>query len=210
MGAGLAALGGLSLLRDPEPLAKPVKSASFTSGIPDKVGGWTSRPSQQVVLPPQDESNKLYENLETRIYEGPGMTPIMLLIAFSAIQQNDIQVHRPEVCYPASGFPIKWSKPTEISYGAKRIEARELLADRGGLTERILYWVRVGDTFPTSWAEQRLSMALQNLRGRIPDGALVRVSAIENEESPSSDAIMNFIAAFLDTVRAPFRDGVLL
>ena len=210
IGTGLAVAGGLYHLRAPLPLAKPVEQAKFSVSIPEQVAGWTSRRTQEVVLPPQDESNQLYENLETRIYEGEGLPAIMLLIAFSSKQQNDIQVHRPEVCYPASGFPILWTRPTQIRLGVKSLTGRELLADRGGLQERIFYWVRIGHAFPINWWQQRLTMALQNLQGTVPDGALFRVSAIEEPGSPSSGAIMNFIEAFFAKVPPAFKDAILV
>lgn len=210
IGTGLAAAGALYHLRAPVALAKPVEQANFSTSIPKQVAGWTSRKTQEVVLPPQDDSNQLYQNLETRIYEGAGLPAIMLLIAFSNKQQNDIQVHRPEVCYPASGFPILWTRTAQISLASKSLTGRELLADRGGLQERIFYWVRVGNAFPTSWWQQRLTMAVQNLQGTVPDGALFRVSAIEEPDNPSSGAIMNFIEAFVAEVPPAFRDSILL
>jgi EpsI family protein len=210
IGAGLTAAGALAYLRTPVAVGEPFKPASFSDAIPTTVGGWTSRKSAEVVLPPQDDSNKLYENLETRVYEGQGLPAMMLLIAFSSIQQNDIQVHRPEVCYPASGYPIVWSKPIEIGFGSANLAGRELLADRGGLRERIVYWVRVGNAFPTNWAEQRTTMALQNLQGSIPDGALFRVSSIEEPDSSNSAALRQFIEMFLSTVSPSFRQSVLL
>jgi EpsI family protein len=210
IGTGLAAATGLYYVRTPVRLATPVSQESFSAAIPETVGEWTSRKSQQVVLPPQDDSNALYENLETRIYEGAGLPAIMLLIAFSSKQQNDIQVHRPEVCYPASGFPILWSRQTPIDLPSGPVAGRELLAERGGLRERIFYWVRVGNSFPTTWAQQRLTMAVQNLQGEVPDGALFRVSAIEEPDNPSSEAIMKFMGAFLLEVPPVFRESVLL
>jgi EpsI family protein len=210
IGTGLAAAGGLYHLRMPVPLAEPVGQADFSASIPRQVAGWTSRKTQEVVLPPQDDSNQLYQNLETRIYEGAGLPSIMLLIAFSSKQQNDIQVHRPEVCYPAAGFPILWSRPAQVSLASKSLTGRELLADRGGLRERIFYWVRVGNAFPISWWQQRLTMAVQNLQGTVPDGALFRVSAIEEPDNPSSGAIMSFIEAFLSEVPPAFRNSILL
>jgi EpsI family protein len=210
IGAGLTAAGAFAHLRSPVAAGQPLEPTSFSAAIPATVAGWTSRKSAEVVLPPQDESNKLYENLETRIYEGPNLPAMMLLIAFSSIQQNDIQVHRPEVCYPASGYPILWSKPIEIGFRSTNVMARELLADRGGLRERIVYWVRVGNAFPTNWAEQRTTMALQNLQGSIPDGALFRVSSIEEPDSSNSAALTQFIEMFLSTVPPSFRQSVLL
>lgn len=210
IGSGLAAAGSINYSRTPLRLSMPVSQENFSAAIPEKVGQWSSRKSQEVVLPPQDDSNALYENLETRIYEGAGLPTIMLLIAFSSKQQNDIQVHRPEVCYPASGFPILWSRQAEIKLVSRSVMGRELLAKRGGLRERIFYWVRVGGSFPTSWTQQRFTMAVQNLEGVIPDGALFRVSAVEEPDNPSSEVIMNFIEAFLATVPPAFRDSILL
>jgi EpsI family protein len=208
--AGLTAAAALAYLRMPVAMEQAFKPARFSAAIPATVGGWTSRKSAEVVLPPQDDSNELYGNLETGVYEGLGLPAIMLLIAFSSIQQNDIQVHRPEVCYPASGYPILWSRSREIDFGSATIVARELVADRGGLRERIVYWVRVGSAFPTNWAEQRTTMARQNLQGSIPDGALFRVSSIEAPDSPSSAALLQFIEMFLSTVSPSFRQSVLL
>jgi EpsI family protein len=210
IGTGLALAGALSHLAAPKVSAKPITQANFRGAIPSKVGGWTSRKSQEVVLPPQDESNELYENQETRIYEGPGLPSIMLLIAFSSVQQNDVQVHRPEVCYPSSGFPIISTGQTEISYDDRKLSGRELVADRGGLRERIIYWIRVGNFFPTTWREQRIDMALENLTGSVPDGVLFRVSTLENRGDNTSEALRDFIKAFLDEVTPSFRQKVLL
>jgi len=182
----------------------------FREAIPVRVGDWTSRKSSELVLPPQDDSNKLYENLETRVYESRSLPAMMVLVAYSSIQQNDNQVHRPEVCYPASGYPIITSKPIELVYGSTILAAREVTADRGGLVERVIYWVRIGDRFPTSWASQRFDMAAANLKGIIPDGVLVRVSAIEGPGENVASALQGFIQAFLDQAPAGIRNSILL
>lgn len=210
IGTGLTLAGALSHLASPKVSAKPITQAGFRDAIPSKVGGWTSRKSQEVVLPPQDESNELYENQETRIYEGPGLPSIMFLVAFSSIQQNDVQVHRPEVCYPASGYPIISTSETKIAYRDRKFSGRELVADRGGLSERIIYWIRVGDFFPTAWREQRIDMALANLSGTVPDGVLFRVSTLENPGDTTSAALRGFIEAFLNEVTPSFRQEVLI
>ncbi len=210
VGTGLAAAGALSYLVAPKAVAKPIENPTFSSAIPNRIGGWTSRKSQEIVLPPQDDSNQLYENQETRIYEGVGLPTIMFLIAYSSTQHNDVQVHRPEVCYPASGFPVISTEPTQISYRGREFAGRELLADRGGFHERIIYWIRVGGSFPTSWREQRINMALANLSGSVPDGVLFRVSAIEEPGKSTSAILRKFVTAFLDEVPQSFRQSVLL
>lgn len=210
VGTSLAAAGALSYLVAPKAVAKPIEQATFFSAIPDRIGGWTSRKSQEIVLPPLDESNKLYENQETRIYEGVGLPSVMLLISYSSVQQNDVQVHRPEVCYPASGFPVISAGPTQISYRCREFAGRELLADRGGLHERVIYWIRVGNSFPTTWRDQRINMALANLSGSVPDGVLFRVSTIEEPGKSTSTILRTFIEKFLANVAPSFRQAVLL
>lgn len=210
VGLGLAAGAAVSYFNTPRALASPIAEARFQRLIPSKVGGWTSRKSAELVLPAEDEGqDKLYENLETRIYEGNGLPAIMFLIAYSSVQRNDVQVHRPEVCYPAAGFPIVWTKPATIDAGNRKLLGRELLADRGGLNERIIYWVRVGEEFPIGWADQRLTMALSNARGVTPDGVLFRVSTIEEDPEHAASALRMFIKAFIATSSPSFRETVL-
>lgn len=203
-------MAALSSWRTPAAVTRPMTSEQFGNAIPARIGNWVSRRTAEVVLPPQDDSNKLYENLETRVYEADGLPAIMVLVAYSSIQQNDIQVHRPEVCYPASGYPVISQNPVDLHIAGRKIRAKMVRAQRGGLVERVLYWVRVGDQFPTDWASQRLSMAFANLRGIVPDGVLVRISALEEPSGNVSDVLERFTNAFLEQSPPRMRDQILL
>jgi EpsI family protein len=201
IGAGLTLCGGLTYFNRPRKIAEPISDANFTKLIPSKVGAWTSRSSAELILPPPDElSEKLYENIETRIFEGPGLPPIMFLIAYSSLQRNDIQVHRPEVCYPAAGLPITKNIPMISQIGDRKLDTRFLIADRGGPKEMILYWTRVGESFPLDWREQRIEMAKANLSGVMPDGALVRFSTIADSESDAQKILRDFATEMKKTL----------
>jgi EpsI family protein len=210
IGGCLAAVAGISYLGAPKATASVVKKEEFRADIPNQIGGWRSRKTAELVLPSLDESDKLYENLETRIYEGAGLPSMMALIAYSSVQQNDIQVHRPEVCYPAAGYPIVSSRTTELRFDGKTIDAREVIADRGGVYERVIYWVRVGDEFPATWIDQRIAMARANLQGKVPDGVLVRMSTIEEPGKSASFDLRAFIEAFLRACAPSFRGSILI
>lgn len=210
IGLGLAVGGLLSHLNMPQAVAAPIPEAEFERMIPDSVGRWQSRKSAEVVMPALDESSdRLYENLVTRVYQGEGLPAIMMLLAYSSVQQNDVQVHRPEVCYPASGFPILSTKPVALRLGADRVDGLQLVADRGGLKEEIIYWIRVGRDFPLGWAEQRMSIAISNFRGATPDGLLFRVSTIEDAPFYSPAALKEFVQAFVGASPAQFRKKIL-
>ncbi len=203
IGGALLACGALAAVRQPSSTAKPISEEKFKKLLPATVGPWRSRPSFELVLPPADTlSEKLYENLETRIYEGEGLPQIMFLIAYSSIQRNDVQVHRPEVCYPVAGLPILSNEARVSKIGNRSIETRFLSADRGGPKEYILYWTRVGLSYPLQWSDQRIAMMQSNLLGQLPDGALIRFSIISNDPVEASATLTNFatqMAATLNT-----------
>jgi EpsI family protein len=179
-GGILAAGAGYSVVRKAVPEAKRIPQKRFDEIVPAEVGPWHSRKSAELVLPPEDATSEvLYENLQTRIYEGDRLPSFMALFGYSSVQQNDVQVHRPEVCYPASGFPIIHNTPVELNIGGQRIYARYLVADRKSAHEYILYWIRLGKDFPTNWSQQRLDMAYYNISGVVPDGFLYRSSTID-------------------------------
>lgn len=210
IGASLASLAGLSILRTPEPSGRIVPAPKFRAAIPSKIGGWSSRRSAELVLPELDGGEKLYENLETRIYEGKDLPSIMFLVAYSSRQLNDIQVHRPEVCYPVAGFPIISTKPTIFNFRQTEISARDVVADRGGYIEQILYWVRVGGHFPTTWVDQRIVMAVDSLKGRLPDGVLVRFSIIQERNYDGLTVLESFATQLLERSAKDFRESILI
>lgn len=210
IGGCLAAVAGISYLGAPKATASAVKKEVFRADIPNQIGGWRSRKTAELVLPALDESDKLYENLETRIYEGAGLPSMMALVAYSSVQQNDIQVHRPEVCYPAAGYPIVSSRTIQLRFDGRTIKAREVVADRGGAYERVVYWIRVGDEFPATWIDQRIAMARANLQGKIPDGVLVRMSTIEEPGKSASSDLSAFVEAFLRACAPNFRGSILI
>jgi EpsI family protein len=194
LGAAFVTCAGLTAFRQPLEGVSSISTKAFAASIPAKVGGWTAEKSSEVVLAAPDEtSDKLYQNLETRIYTGDALPAIMFLCAYSNVQKNDVQVHRPEVCYPASGYPITKNVAEKITVGKQDINARFLIADRGGPQEMILYWTRVGASFPIDWQSQRIEMAKANLSGTVPDGVLLRVSTIMNEERHAKKLLLQFI-----------------
>lgn len=210
IGAGLTALAGVSYWRAPTTAREPLTPTQFRAAMPRAVGPWSSRASGELVMPPRDDSSKLYENLETRVFEGDGLPAIMVLVAYSSIQQNDIQIHRPEICYPASGYPIIASQPANLQFDTRIVHATELVADRQGMLERIIYWVRVGEDFPINWADQRIAMAKANLQGSVPDGVLFRVSTLERPGEYMSETLNHFIQLFLEQATPLMRETILL
>ena len=102
---------------------------------------------------------------------------LMMLLAYGDTQSDDLQLHRPEVCYPAFGYAITQSASVVVPLvGGGAIPSRKLMAEGPDRREAILYWSRLGDYFPTTRREQHLDRTRTSLKGIIADGVLARFS----------------------------------
>lgn len=206
LGLGMAAASGTALARMPEPNRPPIEKDRFESLIPDVVGSWRFASESGVVLPPPDAlSDRLYDNLVTRVYMGAG-GPVMFLAAYNNRQDGVLQIHRPEICYPAGGFTLTPTHDVDVPLnGDRSLPARAFLASGSDRDETVLYWTRVGSEFPRRWSEQRLSVIRSNMRGIIPDGLLIRVSTLGSEMATELAVLRRFVTGFIDAAPAELR-----
>ena len=172
-----AAAAGLAL--KPRHTENLLGNAKLDDLIPKRISGWQFNTASGLVLPPADQlRDKLYSQLLTRAYVREGSAPVMLLIAYSGAQDGTIQIHRPEVCYPASGYRLTTIEPRTVPLTASlAVPARAIVAETETRREQLIYWTRLGSHFPTRWIEQRMAVTAENFAGIIPDGVLVRVSS---------------------------------
>lgn len=174
--------------------------------VPTQLGPWSFASKSGLVIPPQDElSAQLYSQLLTRVYAAPDLPPMMLLVAQGASQTGVLQVHRPEVCYPAGGYQLSPSVPVAIPVVGDRIVATGFTATADTRIEQLLYWTRIGRDRPRTWAEQRISVARANLRGELPDAVLVRVSTLSPDPRTSFAHLQQFVSAFVGALTPATR-----
>jgi EpsI family protein len=196
IGTALLGVGGVALARQPKPASSKVGKEALNRLIPTRIGDWTYQDASGLVLPPPDAlSDSLYSGLVTRSYTAANRLPIMLLVAYSNVQDGMLQVHRPEFCYPASGYRLSPTVVTELPNGlGGNISANAFSADGVSRTEQVLYWTRIGNTLPTSWVAQRVAVMRANLDGVIPDGVLVRVSTLAPDMASARADLSAFAA----------------
>ena len=208
LGGALLVTAGLAFARTPREHQSALGSAKLEAIVPERMGAWTFETESGLILPPPDQlQDKIYSQLVTRQYRR-GDDAVMLLIAYSDRQDGAIQVHRPEVCYPASGLPILSSVPITLSLpGTQPIPARRLVAGGQMRDEELIYWTRIGDHFPTVWAGSHLAVMRENLAGIIPDGVLVRISCLAG---PDSAALLADFAQAMAASAGPRFRRVLL
>lgn len=200
LGSACLVAAGTAFARKPRHHVDFSAGAKIEALVPLKFADWTFMDSSGLVLPPEDQlQDKLYSQLLTRTYSNAAGQQIMLLIAYNASQDGVVQVHRPEVCYPASGYRLTVINEHVVPLAANlNIPARHVVAETGLRREEIIYWTRLGSYFPRKWSEQRWAVFMQNLRGDIPDGLLIRISSVMPGMSPSS--LDNFARALYESV----------
>jgi EpsI family protein len=197
IGGALAVTSAIALVRQPEVTVLPLKEGTLEKLIPTQIGRWRFETKSGLVLPPEDPlSDSLYSDILTRVYVSENAPPIMFLIAYSNTQDGMLQLHRPEVCYPAGGFNLSETRvmPVDLDKGTQ-IAARYFSAESAARTEQILYWTRIGTEAPTSWLGQRTAIMRANLKGVIPDGILVRISSVLPDYQSARPVLEEFVAA---------------
>jgi EpsI family protein len=177
-GSLLLATAAASQMFKPSRSSPPLREGELDAAIPKTVGGLRFVTSSGLVLPPRDElSERLYDQVLTRVYAADGMLPVLALFAYGSVQNLSVELHRPEECYPQQGFTITEPQRLPLRLADRSIPASVLTARRaGGYVEQVVYWSRIGVRFPSSKTEQSWIVAQENFSGRTPDGILARLS----------------------------------
>lgn len=196
VGAALVATSAAAFARQPKAHNPIIKVEVFEEWVPKRFGQWSLIASSGVVLPPPDElSDRLYDNLVTRVFSS-GDTHVMLLLAYNNKQDGMLQVHRPEVCYPVGGYVLTKTQQLGVPALGRQVPANVFTASSPGRTEQVLYFTRLGDEYPRSWAGQRLAVIKANLAGRIPDGVMLRASLLGTDQAAAVETLRGFIGEF--------------
>ena len=206
LGLLFGSAAAISAWRIPRKHMDYLGKGSLDTLVPKTVGPWKFVGTSGLVVPPADQlSQSLYSNLLTRVYWNADAPPVMLLIAQSGGQTGILQVHRPEVCYPAGGYQLSPVVAENMRVAGKDVPTNRLTATADGQAEHILYWTRIGDQLPTSWHDQRLAVAEQNLAGIVPDAVLFRLS-IRSPDAPAAFRSMeDFVRSLIAAIPAPQR-----
>lgn len=184
--------------------------ASLEQLLPKTIGQWTAAPFSDVLIPRAEKAEeKSYDEVVTRYYDSRSAPPIMLLIAYGKAQLGGTELHRPEACYPVAGFKLRRRPDVTLRIPGLAIAARSMTAEASDRVEQLLYWTRVGADFPTSSVEQRWSAVRQSFAGSIPDGVLVRLSALALQPAVGLDVLRRFAVELLGAGGAPLRSMLI-
>lgn len=211
IGGALLATAVVTYARVPRERIAAIGPKQLDRLIPKQFAGWRFETTSGLVQPPPDAlSALLYDQQLARVYVSDDAAPVMLSMAYGSSQGGMLQVHRPEICYPASGFHLTETRlHPVVDPGHPTIPARSFTAASDTRIEQVLYWTRIADMMPTGWTIQRLDIMRSNIAGKIPDGLLVRFSTALEDSHLAFATLERFARELLVAVGPSGRHKLL-
>ena len=174
--------------------------------VPIAFGKWQI--DQTIVpVPPSPDLQKAldetYDETLSLTYRRDDGERVMLSIAYGRNQHKGMNTHRPEICYPAQGFQVvQPARSGTVQFGSQAIPVTRLVASLASRNEPITYWLLVGEKITSFGYTQRSTTIRYGLSGFIPDGVLVRLSSIGNNNQAAFELQELFIRDMLAAMTA--------
>ena len=204
----LAASGLALALRPTQKIADMGPVINLNTMIPHTFGNWSEEQqnSVQMVDPQQQEMiEKLYTQTLSRVYKDNHDYRIMLAIAYGDDQRDSMQMHYPEVCYPAQGFSLQGKQTGTLATENGLIPVTRILTNLGQRNEPVTYWTTVGNRVFQGGLQKKIAEMSYGLNGKIPDGMLIRVSSIDAEAPRAYEMQAQFIDQMLGALTSEHR-----
>ncbi len=211
--AGCVAAAGAAYALTPRRRVSLLGARRLTNIIPTAFPDWTSTDTTDLVsaVEPGSLATRLYGETIGRIYRQTSTGALLMaMLAHGDTQSDDLQLHRPEICYPAFGYTITSSRPVWTPVGKSvTVPSRVLVAQGAEHQEVLLYWTRLGEFLPQDRRAQQIDRLRTAMTGEIGDGVLVRFSAVARDADAAVGVMQGFAAALVQAVAPNARSALI-
>lgn len=179
---GLVRWSGHNELRPPAP---------FPSSFPSAFAGWR-RLAVDPASTEQAESLKADALLNWTYFHprDSSESTVNLFVAWYRSQNEvDAFVHRPEVCLPGNGWNIQSTSTIKIDRPDRAISATKDVISKGTERQVVLYWYQTPQRATADLWQLKFGLALDLLRERRSDVALVRVVTRIDQDTDSATRV---------------------
>ncbi|MCL5103632.1 MAG: EpsI family protein [Armatimonadetes bacterium] len=165
--------------------------------VPMNIGDWQG---QDIMMDEQTRKDIGADQVFFRTYSrSNGDRPVEVLVVYRKYGRRGF-VHRPELCYPGSGFQISDKRLTKIPYAGVETEAITLNARKDDYKEVVLYWFASGKRLESNYLRQQYLMAFDRLQTQKYGWAFIRINS---PVTKSEDDTIKEIRAFLSVASEP-------
>lgn len=190
-------------------LSDQLPALDLAALVPEQAGEWRVDPNvpAAVVNPQQDFAiQAIYNQTLSRTYVNARGDRIMLSIAYGSDQRDGVQVHMPEVCYPAQGFLLKSVRIDSLALAGGEIPVKRVETMHGNARpEPVTYWMTVGEDVVVNGKQKKLAELRYSISGVYPDGLLFRVSTISRDSRAAFDMHDDFLRTIVAEIDPTFR-----
>lgn len=169
--------------------------------IPTQIQGWSLLPDATVqVIDPQQQQTieRTYSQTLSRTYVNQQGYRVMLSVVYGKTQRGNLQLHHPEICYPAQGFEVLTNTTSVFQTPLGTIPVRQLQTKlNASRIEPVSYWAMVGDEVVLGSAQRKLVEIRHGLSGYTTDGLLFRISSIDSNTPRAFERQRNFVEQML-------------
>lgn len=181
--------------------------------VPTAFMGWHQVVSDQAAfVNPELQSmiDQLYTAVVAKTYEHADGRQVMLSIAYGRDQRDGLQMHDPEICYPAQGFAIQHKFQSQMTWQQRPLPLRQMVTEnRSGRREVVSYWTLVGEQIVEGRLDKKLAEFEMAKHGLIADGLIFRVSTIASVDAEAFAVHQSFVRDLLDSLSAEARHAVI-
>jgi len=194
-------------------VAAMTESVPLETLFPSSFGNWRIDPDVIPIEPAADLRKVLAESYDqtlSRTYVNSRGYRVMLSVAYGGRRNQGMDIHRPEVCYPAQGMAVRRDTIVQtVDFDHHPLTLRRLVAGSGNRNEPISYWLVIGREVASFGYGHRIALLKYGLTGHVPDGMLVRVSSIDGDEPGAFQEQDAFLHDMLAALSPDFRRRIL-
>ena len=209
LGLMLASAALAAALRPSISLADERTPIDLKAMVPRAFGDWQERliGVGHIIDPRMQQTiDEIYSETLTRTYINSDGYQIMLSIAYGKNQSDALQLHKPEVCYPAQGFQLMDKQASSLAATNITLPTTRLLTKLDRREEPVTYWTVVGDHVTKGGIDKKLTEMRYALNNRIADGMLIRVSSIDGDSAKAYKFQDQFAQQMLAAIDPQYRD----
>jgi EpsI family protein len=207
--AFLATMAGALALAEvarPRRVVDPARTGtSLEAMFPRDFAGWQVDPAEEAFVRPADDAGRaygIYDQVLERVYTRDRNERVMVSVVYGSEQSTALQLHRPEICYAASGFRVSDVHGAMLRLDGVALPVTRLMAALPGRPEPATYWTLLGDRPVADAGAFQWARLAKGLAGNIPDGLLVRLSSVARD-APAQHALQESFAVALRRAMPP-------